>query len=107
MWPVPFTNPPPVGLEEGKGGNGVEAGIFHMFELMETNRFKVFKTVKYWFEEVGRYHRKNIGGKSTIVALNDDFISAVRYAVMFRRFATTKTIKPRVQSRRAGLTNWS
>ena len=106
MWPVPFTNPPPVGLEEGKGGNGVEAGIFHMLELMETNRFKVFKTVKYWFEEVGRYHRKNIGGKSTIVALNDDFISAVRYAVMFRRFATTKTIKPRVQSRRSGLTNW-
>ena len=51
MWPVPFTNPPPPGIEEGKGGMGVEAGIFQMLELMETNRFKVFKNIKYWWEE--------------------------------------------------------
>jgi len=106
MWNVPFTNPPPPGIEEGKGGNGVEAGIFQMLEMMETNRFKVFKTVKYWWEEVGRYHRKNVNGKSQIVALNDDFISAVRYAVMFRRHAQTKTVKQPVYKAPQGIRNW-
>ena len=106
MWPVPFTNPPPPNMEEGKGGNGVEAGITQILEMMETNRFKVFRTVKYWFEEAGRYHRKYVNNKSQIVALNDDFISAVRYAVMFRRFATTRTIRQKHRQTQQGLTNW-
>lgn len=106
MWPVPFTNPPPPGVEEGKGGNGVEAGIFHMLELMEANRFKVFKTVKYWFEEIGRYHRKNVNGKSIINPIGDDFISAVRYAVLFRRFAQTRPVRAVRQQTRQGLSNW-
>jgi len=106
MWPVPFTNPPPPNVEEGKGGNGVEAGIFQMLELMETNRFKVFKTVKYWWEEMKMYHRRNVNGKSEVVKLNDDFICAVRYGVMFRRHAQTKVIRKRTQHIPQGLTNW-
>jgi phage terminase large subunit-like protein len=106
MWPVPFTNPAPPGIDEGKGGNGVEAGIFHMLELMEANRFKVFKTVKYWFEEIGRYHRKNVNGKSIINPIGDDFISAVRYAVLFRRFAQTRPVRAVRQQPRQGLSNW-
>lgn len=106
MWPVPFTNPPPPGVEEGRGGNGVEAGIFHMLELMEANRFKVFKTVRYWFEEAARFHRRNVNGKSHIVPLGDDFISATRYAVMFRRFAQTRPIRTVKQHHQPGLRNW-
>jgi phage terminase large subunit-like protein len=106
MWPVPFTNPPPPNMEEGKGGNGVEAGIFQMIEMMESNRFKVFKNVKYWWEEVGRYHRRNVGGKSQIVAVGDDFISAVRYAVMFRRHAQTRVVKQKTRPTATGLRNW-
>lgn len=106
MWPVPFTNPPPIGTEEGKGGNGVEAGIFHMLELMETNRFKVFKNVPYWFEEASRYHRRIVNGKSQIVAFGDDFISAVRYAVMFRRHAQTRVVRARKHHMPRGITNW-
>ena len=106
MWPVPFTNPPPPGFEEGKGGNGTEAGIFHMLEMMESNRFKVFKTVRYWFEEAGRYHRRMVNGKSVIVPVGDDFISAVRYAVMFRRHAQTKVVRHHKKIVRPGLSNW-
>ena len=106
MWPIPFTNPPPAGTEEGKGGNGVEAGIFHILEMMETNRFKVFKSVAPFFEEKGRYHRKNVGGKSVIVPVGDDFLSAVRYAVMFRRHAQTKVVRPPKLKTVAGLRNW-
>jgi phage terminase large subunit-like protein len=106
MWPVPFTNPPPQGVEEGKGGNGLEAGIFQMYEMLETGRLKIFSNVKYWFEEVGRYHRKNVNGKSVVIALNEDFISAVRYAVMFRRFAQTRTVRQKIKQGRVGLTNW-
>lgn len=102
MWPVQFTNPPPVGLEEGKGGNGLEAGIYEMLDMMQSGRFKVFKTVTPWWEEMRMYHRKD--GK--IVAKMDDFISATRIAVMFRRHAMTKIVsqpKPYIQE---GLTNW-
>lgn len=107
MWPVPFTNPPPPGTEEGKGGNGVEAGIFHILEMMESNHFKVFKTVSVFFEEKGRYHRRNVGGKSQIVAVGDDFLSAARYAVLFRRHAQTRVVRPPKQrSTGPGLRNW-
>lgn len=102
MWPVQFTNPPPPGVEEGKGGNGVEAGIFEMLDMMTTGRFKVFSTVKYWWEEARMYHRKN--GK--INAIRDDFISATRIAVMFRRHAQTKTVRPPPFRPKRGITNW-
>lgn len=106
MWPVPFTNPPPPNMEEGKGGNGVEAGIFNMIEMIESNRLKVFNNVLHWWEEVGRYHRRNVGGKSQIVAVGDDFISAVRYAVMFRRHAQTKVVRQKQKPTATGLRNW-
>ena len=106
MWPVPFSNTPPPGMEEGKGGNGVEAGIFNILEMMESNHFKVFKTVSMFFEEKGRYHRRNVGGKSQIVPVGDDFLSAVRYAVLFRRHAQTKVIRAAKHKVVAGLRNW-
>ena len=106
MFPVQFTNPPPPGIEEGKGGNGVDAGNFHMLEMMEGNRFKVFKTVSMFFEEKSRYHRRSSGGKSEIVKVGDDFLSAVRYAVLFRRHAQTKVIPMKRHKTVAGIKNW-
>lgn len=97
-----FTNPPRLGEEEGKGGVSVEAGIMEMLEMMETGRFKVFSTVTAFWEEKGMYHRK--GGK--IIPLFDDFMSATRYAVMFRRHATTKIVIQPKQNIRKGLRNW-
>ena len=97
-----FTNPPRMGEVEGKGGNSVEAGVLEMLEMMETGRFKVFSTVAPFFEEMKMYHRKD--GK--IVHRFDDFLSAVRYAVMFRRHAQTKIVRQPKQQKRRGISNW-
>jgi phage terminase large subunit-like protein len=65
------------------GGFGVEAGIQEMLERMRTGRLKIDETITDWFEEFRLYHRKD--GK--IVKLQDDLISATRYAIMMKRFA--------------------
>ena len=49
-----------------------------MLHRMETGRLKVFPHLMNWFKEFRQYHRKD--GK--IVPMNDDVMSATRYAVM-------------------------
>lgn len=83
------THPPADGEKEGTGGNGVEAGLVEMLDRMQTGRWKVFSNLTDWFEEFRMYHRKD--GK--VVKLDDDLISASRYAYMMRRFAITKPAK--------------
>lgn len=65
------------------GGNGVEAGISEMLDRMLTGRWKVFEHLEDWFAEFRLYHRKD----GLIVKLNDDRISAARYAMMMKRKA--------------------
>ncbi len=65
------------------GGNGVEAGVTEMLDRMLTGRLKVFRHLEDWFGEFRLYHRKD----GLIVKLNDDRISATRYAMMMKRFA--------------------
>lgn len=69
------------------GGNSVEKGLIEMYARMEAGTFKVFSTLTPWFEEKMNYHRKE---DSTIAKLNDDILSATRYAYMMRRFAVQK-----------------
>lgn len=68
------------------GGSGVEAGVAEMIDRMLTGRWKVFDHLEDWFSEFRLYHRKD----GLIVKLNDDRISASRYAMMMSRFAETK-----------------
>lgn len=68
------------------GGNGVEAGISEMLDRMLTGRWKVFSNLEDWFAEFRLYHRKD----GLIVKLNDDRLSASRYALMMKRFAAEK-----------------
>lgn len=82
------THPPADGEPEGSGGNGVEAGVMDLLDRMQTGRFKVFNHLGDWFEEFRMYHRKD--GK--IVKLDDDLMSATRYANMMKRFAITKPV---------------
>jgi len=63
-----------------------EAGITEMLDRMQTGRLKVFSTCTEFFEEMRAYHRKD--GK--VVKVLDDVISAVRYAMMMRRYARSK-----------------
>lgn len=69
------------------GTNGVEAGVMEMLDRMQTGRWKVFSTCGSWFEEFRLYHRED--GK--IVKIDDDLLSASRYAMMMRRYATVET----------------
>ncbi|MFG6076984.1 terminase large subunit domain-containing protein [Erwinia sp. OPT-41] len=66
------------------GGNAVEPGITELRDLMTEGRLKVFNTCEPFFDEFRLYHRDENG---KIVKLNDDIISALRYAYMMRRSA--------------------
>ena len=68
------------------GSNSVEAGLMEMLDRMQTGRWKVFATCTEWLEERRMYHRKD--GK--VVKERDDTISASRYALMMKRFATVQ-----------------
>lgn len=69
-----------------EGGNGVEAGVSEMLDRMLTGRWKVFSHLEDWFAEFRLYHRKD----GQIVKLNDDRLSASRYAMMMKRFASVQ-----------------
>lgn len=69
------------------GGNGVEAGIVEMLDRMMGGRWKVFSHLEDWFAEFRLYHRKD----GLIVKLNDDRMSASRYAMMMKRHAGLKS----------------
>lgn len=71
------------------GSNGLEAGVSEMLDRMQTGRLRVFSHLADWFEEFNLYHRK----EGLIVKLNDDLMSATRYAMMMRRFAATQSKK--------------
>lgn len=86
MLPHRATHAPKDGEEEGSGGNGVEAGLMEMLDRMQSGRLKVFKHLADWFEEFRMYHRKD--GK--IVKMDDDLLSATRYALMMKRHAIYK-----------------
>lgn len=101
-----FTNPPADGVAEGKGGNNVEVGLLDMYKRMTTGRFKVFSTCTEFFDEKAVYHRKLVNGQSEIVKLNDDVISATRYACLSLRHAETEIIMLPEFKRRVGHRNW-
>lgn len=84
------THPPAKNEEEGTGGNSVEAGVMDLLDRMQTGRLKVFGHLNDWFEEFRMYHRKD--GK--IVKLEDDLLSATRYASMMKRFAVVNVMAP-------------
>ena len=66
------------------GGNGVEAGLFEIRDLMLSGRFKVFAGLRDFFDEFLQYHRDP---KGKISKVRDDVLDAVRYAYMMRRHA--------------------
>lgn len=71
------------------GSSGVEAGVTEMLDRMQTGRLLVFSHLAEWFEEFNLYHRKD----GLIVKLNDDLMSATRYAMMMKRSACVKSQK--------------
>lgn len=76
---------PETGDEEGKKTSrvSVEAGVMAMFDDMKKGKFKVFAGLEDFFSEFRLYHRKD----GQIVKLQDDVLSAARYAWVMRRYA--------------------
>ena len=68
------------------GGNGVEAGIFEIRDLMSKGKFKVFAGLRSVLDEALQYHRDDRG---KIVKSRDDALDAVRYAYMMKRYAVS------------------
>lgn len=84
---------------EGKpGGNSLEAGLSMMLTRMQTRQLKVFSHLNDWFDEMRLYHRKD----GLVVKIDDDILSATRYALMMLRKAKTLfELGPAAQQRAA------
>lgn len=80
------------------GSNSVEASISLILQYMQKGQFKIFNTCHQLLNEKRIYHRKD--GK--IVKVKDDFIDAMRYAVMMLRFAITEPVLKTKRDRRSG-----
>lgn len=78
-----FTNPPEEGKAEGSGGIAINPGILEMSARINDGRFKVFNTLPEWFQEYRQYHID----KGKIVDVDEDLLSATRYAVQSLRYS--------------------
>jgi phage terminase large subunit-like protein len=82
-----------VHFKNSDGSIAVEPGIMDILQRMQTGRFKVFSYLRDWFEELRMYHRKD--GK--IIKVNDDLMSATRYASQSLQFASVGKNNKRVR----------
>lgn len=72
------------------GGVGVWVGIKEIHDLFKTGRMKIVKSLHEVFEEIRQYHTKTSGENKNeikIVKIKDDFLDAIRYAYVMRRYA--------------------
>lgn len=104
MLPWKATNPPQIGQLEGEGGNSVESSLMDMVDREMTGTLKVFSNCTDYFEERGSYHRDTNG---KLVKMQDDVISAARYACMMHRHARTISVTPKRVITHKGASNWS
>lgn len=88
-----------LGLDIEVADNGVESGIYQVWQRMSSGRFKVFQSCQNWFSEF-RLYRRDEDGK--IVKENDHCMDATRYLVMSgltraKAKAATEKEKPEFQ----------
>lgn len=67
-----------LGLDLTEADNGVEAGIYGVFERLSGGKIKVFKTLQNFLSEYRLYRRDE---KGRIVKVNDHLCDCVRYLV--------------------------
>jgi hypothetical protein len=68
-----------LGLMLSKADNGVEAGLFDVWERLTTGRLKVFSTMQNWLTEYRLYRRDE---KGQVVKVNDHAMDATRYLIV-------------------------
>jgi hypothetical protein len=62
-----------------KADNGVEAGLFDVWQRLSTGRLKVFRTLQSWLAEYRLYRRDE---KGAVVKKDDHLMDATRYFVV-------------------------
>ena len=65
-----------LGLDLIQADNGVDAGIYNVWEMLSSGRLKVFNTMRNWLMEYRLYRRDE---KGKIVKENDHLMDATRY----------------------------
>ena len=80
------------------GGNSTEAGIAEIQEREQNGKINYASHLSELFEERRFYHRKD----GQIVKLKDDILSAVRVAVMMKRFAKPVMLGGKKAQRQGG-----
>ncbi|WP_315128099.1 terminase large subunit domain-containing protein [Comamonas antarctica] len=90
-----------LGLQLVTANNGVEAGIYQVWERMSTGRLKVFKSMHDWLNEYRIYRRDD---KGQIVKKDDHAMDATRYLIVTG--LSLATVKPRAASTTARRRSW-
>jgi hypothetical protein len=87
--------------------NGVESGIYEVWQRLSTGRLKVFKSMSNWLYEFRLYRRDE---KGAVVKSNDHLMDATRYLIMsgIKRAKTkpTPTKEPQYYSNGGSSTGW-
>jgi phage terminase large subunit-like protein len=82
----------------------LEPQVTEMRELMQTGKWKVFRTAFHWISEFSSYYRKaDRDGNTVIEAKEDDMLSASRYAIIMRENARPVKNFGRQRTRVVGL----
>lgn len=68
-----------LGLLLSKAENGVDAGLFDVWQRLSTGRLKVFKTLQNWLAEYRLYRRDE---KGAVVKKDDHAMDATRYFIV-------------------------
>lgn len=81
-----------LGLHIAPADNGVESGLYDVWERLSTGRLKVFKSCRNWVDEYRIYRRDE---KGQIVKQSDHLMDATRYLV--KTGMSLARVKPRVR----------
>lgn len=79
------------GLSVTTAPNGVEAGIFAVWDRLSTGRLKVFRHLSSWRSEYRLYRRDE---KGRVVKQHDHIMDATRYLIMMINSMTTQPRPP-------------
>ena len=85
-----------LGLQISNAINGVESGIYKVWQALSAGKLKVFKSCRPWFEEFRLYRRDD---KGRIVKANDHILDAMRYGYMSKEEAITKPVEQVIRRR--------
>lgn len=93
-----------LGLDLDIAFNGVESGIYEVWQRLSTGRLKVFKSLSNWRQEYRLYRRDD---KGKIVKSNDHIMDATRYLIMsgLERAKTKPVLKTNQNRGNSGASN--